>query len=112
MSGGRRSRDAGTAPPQLSGQEQGAALGCTGSPCCQLLPTEDDSCCAWGVQVGSTRGHRQQLCLPSSGTQVPSIPLPCPALPMEKPKDVTKGKQDTEGKASVLLGLPAGRLIN
>lgn len=92
------------------GQEQGAALECLGSPHCQLLPTGDSSWCIWWVQVGSTHGH--SFACPVQVPSIPSVPAqscPEPPLPMERPKDVTKGRQDTEGQASVLLGLPAGR---
>lgn len=104
VSSGRRSRD--VLPSLLPGRNREQHWGAR----VPSLPTGDSSWCIWWVQVGSTHGH--SFACPVQVPSIPSVPAqscPEPPLPVESPKDVTKGRQDTEGQASVLLGLPAGR---
>lgn len=69
-------------------------------PSLPALPTGDNSWCIWWVQGGSVHGHMQQLC-PVLALRYPPAPAwscPVPPLPLERPRDGTKGK------ASVLWG--------
>lgn len=106
VSDGRRSRDvlAQLLPScaLLSGcreQHWGAQAALTASPCPHRTIPAAFGGCRWAAHVGTVQVPRHP---PSP---LPAWSCPAPPVPMGRPKDVTKGK------ASVLLGLPAGRLI-